>query len=84
VLHIISTADGNEVLLPYAYWMTLDDEKLNKQALQLVLAFGLSMIVIDRDRPRDPKASAHILGTPPISTGEPVAFVGRVMRGSPP
>jgi predicted deacylase len=55
--------DGNEALLPYAYWMTLDDEKLNEQAKQLVLAFGLSTVVIDKDRPRDPKASAYTSNT---------------------
>jgi predicted deacylase len=55
--------DGNEALLPYAYWMTLDDEKLNEKAKQLVLAFGLSTIVVDKDRPRDPKASAYTSNT---------------------
>jgi len=55
--------DGNEALLPYAYWMTLDDPKLNEQAKQLVLAFGLSTIVIDKDRPRDPRASAYTSNT---------------------
>ena len=55
--------DGNEALLPYAYWMTLDDERLNEQAKQLVLAFGFSTIVIDKDRPRDPKASAYTSNT---------------------
>jgi len=55
--------DGNEALLPYAYWMTLDDPKLNEQAKQLVLAFGLSTIVVDNDRPRDPRASAYTSNT---------------------
>ena len=55
--------DGNEALLPYAYWMTLDDPKLNEQAKQLVLAFGLSTIVVDKDRPRDPRASAYTSNT---------------------
>jgi predicted deacylase len=55
--------DGNEALLPYAYWMPLDDAKLNEQAKQLVLAFGLSTIVVDKDRPRDPKASSYTSNT---------------------
>ena len=55
--------DGNEALLPYAYWMPLDDEKLNEKAKQLVLAFGLSTIVIDKERPRDPKASSYTSNT---------------------
>jgi predicted deacylase len=55
--------DGNEALLPYAYWMPLEDPKLNERAKQLVLAFGLSTIVIDKERPRDPAVAAYTSNT---------------------
>ena len=73
--------DGNEALLPYAYWMTLDDEKLNEKAKQLVLAFGLSTIVIDNERPRDPRASAYTSNTA-MTRGKPAITIESGQLGS--
>ena len=73
--------DGNEALLPYAYWMTLDDEKLNEKAKQLVLAFGLSTIVIDNERPRDPSASAYTSNTA-MTRGKPAITIESGQLGS--
>ena len=73
--------DGNEALLPYAYWMTLDDEKLNEKAKQMVLAFGLSTIVIDNERPRDPKAAAYTSNTA-MTRGKPAITIESGLLGS--
>ncbi len=73
--------DGNEALLPYAYWMTLDDEKLNERAKQLVLAFGFPTIVIDKERPRDPRASAYTSNTA-MTRGKPAITVESGQLGS--
>jgi len=73
--------DGNEALLPYAYWMTLDDEKLNEKAKQMVLAFGLSTIVIDNERPRDPKASSYTSNTA-MTRGKPAITIESGLLGS--
>lgn len=73
--------DGNEALRPYAYWMTLDDEKLNERAKQLVLAFGLPIIIIDPDRPRDPNASAYTSNTA-MTRGKPAITIESGQLGS--
>jgi hypothetical protein len=51
--------DGNESLRPYSYWMPIGDEKVDNTAREMVLAFGLDHIVIDRTRPKDPKKSVY-------------------------
>ena len=51
--------DGNESLRPYSYWMPIGDEKVDNVAREMVLAFGLDHIVIDRTRPKDPKKSVY-------------------------
>ena len=51
--------DGNESLRPYSYWMLGGDEKIDAASKEMVLAFGLDHIVIDRTRPTDPKKSVY-------------------------
>ena len=66
--------DGNESLRPYSYWMPIGDEKVDNAAREMVLAFGLDHIVIDRTRPSDPKktlytsTTAMVRGKPAITT----------------
>ena len=69
------SGDGNELLRPYSYWNNLGlDERVDRVAREMALAFGLDHIVIDRDRPRDVKASAfcsntaHVRGKPAVTT----------------
>lgn len=69
------SGDGNESLRPYSYWSKLElDAAVDARARQMALAFGLDHIVVDRDRPRDPRASvfcsntAHVRGKPAITT----------------
>lgn len=66
--------DGNESLRPYSYWMPIGDEKVDGPAREMVLAFGLDHIVVDRTRPTDPKktlytsTTAMVRGKPAITT----------------
>ena len=66
--------DGNESLRPYSYWMPIGDEKVDAAAREMVLAFGLDHIVIDRTRPTDPartlytSTTAMVRGKPAITT----------------
>jgi predicted deacylase len=66
--------DGNESLRPYSYWSPVGDEKLDHASREMVLAFGLDHIVIDRERPQDPKrtlylsTTAEVRGKPAITT----------------
>ena len=69
------SGDGNEALRPYAYWNKLGvDDAVDNRARELALAFGLEHIVVDRSRPRDPRASqfcsntAHVRGKPAVTT----------------
>jgi predicted deacylase len=55
--------DGNEALRPYAYWMLSGDSALDRRSRELVVAFGLDHIVIDRDRPQDPAAAIYTSNT---------------------
>ncbi|HUP58796.1 MAG TPA: M14 family metallopeptidase [Thermoanaerobaculia bacterium] len=66
--------DGNESLRPYSYWMHGNDERVNAASREMALAFGLDHIVIDRNRPTDPKKSIYtsttaiVRGKPSITT----------------
>ena len=66
--------DGNESLRPYSYWMPIGDDKVDQAAKEMVLAFGLDHIVVDRSRPSDPKktlytsTTAMVRGKPAITT----------------
>jgi hypothetical protein len=66
--------DGNESLRPYSYWMPIGEEKVDNAAREMVLAYGLDHIVIDRSRPKDPaktlytSTTAMVRGKPAITT----------------
>lgn len=66
--------DGNESLRPYSYWMPIGNDKVDGPAREMVLAFGLDHVVIDRARPTDPKktlytsTTAMVRGKPAITT----------------
>ncbi len=65
--------DGNESLRPYSYWMPIGDEKVDNAAREMLLAFGLDHIIIDRERPKDPvktlytSTTAMVRGKPAIT-----------------
>jgi hypothetical protein len=69
------SGDGNEALRPYSYWNKLGiDDAVDQRARELAIAFGIDHIVIDRGRPRDPKATlfcsntAAVRGKPAVTT----------------
>ena len=62
--------DGNESLRPYSYWMLGGDEKIDQASRDMVLAFGLDHIVVDRERPKDPRKTLYT-STTAIVRGKP-------------
>ena len=55
--------DGNEALIPYCYWMLGDDKKLDKVTKDMVLAFGIKHIIIDKSRTKDVTESKYLGNT---------------------
>ena len=70
VLVDMHCGDGNEALIPYTYWMTSGDRAFDARSKDLALAFGLTHIIIDDTRGRDPKDSKY-LGNTAILRGKP-------------
>jgi predicted deacylase len=66
--------DGNESLRPYLYWITTGAPQVAEAGRQMALAFGMDHIVVDRDRPEDPKASVYLSNTA-ITRGKPALTV---------
>jgi predicted deacylase len=62
--------DGNESLRPYAYWQVSGNPAVDEASKQMVLAFGLDHVVMDRERPRDPARSSYTSNTA-ILRGKP-------------
>jgi predicted deacylase len=62
--------DGNESLRPFTYWIVGGDARVDAEARELALAYGLDHIVVDRGRPRDPAASVFTANTA-ITRGKP-------------
>jgi uncharacterized protein len=62
--------DGNESLRPYSYWQVTGDPKMDEASREMVLAFGLDHIVIDRDRPTDPERTLYTSNTA-VRRGKP-------------
>jgi predicted deacylase len=55
--------DGNESLRHYVYLPESGDSRLDQATREMVLAFGIDHIVIDRGRPTDPEASIYCSST---------------------
>ena len=66
--------DGNESLRPYSYWITTGGAAVADAGRQMALAFGLDHIVVDRERPTDPKASLYLSNTA-ITRGKPALTI---------
>ena len=71
----LHSGDANEALRPYSYWNHLGvDDRVDRVAREMALAFGLDHIVVDRGRPRDLAATlycsntAHARGKPAVTT----------------
>lgn len=70
----LHAGDANESLRPYSYWMTNGAPAVAEQSRQLALAFGFDHIVVDRNRPTDPKASVYLSNTA-ITRGKPAVTI---------
>ena len=73
--------DGNEALIPYCYWMVSGDDQLDRVSKEMVLAFGIKHIIIDKTRSQDITDSRY-LGNTAILFGKPAittesGFLGR-------
>ncbi len=55
--------DGNEALIPYAYWMIKGDQEIDKVSKEMLLAFGLKYIIIDKTRSKDISHSKYLGNT---------------------
>jgi predicted deacylase len=62
--------DGNEALIPYCYWMLSGDPKLDNITKEMVLAFGIKYIIIDKSRTKDITESKY-LGNTVVLHGKP-------------
>jgi predicted deacylase len=62
--------DGNEALIPYCYWMLSGDPKLDNVTKEMVLAFGIKYIIIDKSRTKDKRDSKY-LGNTVVLHGKP-------------
>lgn len=62
--------DGNEALIPYCYWMVSGKEKIDRISKEMVLAFGIKHIIIDRTRSKD-IANSKYLGNTAILLSKP-------------
>ncbi len=66
--------DGNESLRAYSYWDPLGNARVDEEAKKMAEVFGLRNIVIDRDRPRDPKDSRYCSNTA-MTLGKPAITI---------
>ena len=66
--------DGNESLRPYVYQTVTGNASLDAAMAELVLAFGIDHILVDRNRPTDPARSIYCSSTA-ITRGKPAMTV---------
>jgi predicted deacylase len=66
--------DGNESLRPYSYWITTGAAEVASTGRQMALAFGLDHIIVDRERPSDPRASIYLSNTA-VTRGKPALTI---------
>ncbi|MCJ7680450.1 MAG: M14 family metallopeptidase [Candidatus Aminicenantes bacterium] len=55
--------DANEALIPYCYWMLSGDKNLDAKTKEMVLAFGIKHIIIDKSRTKDIRDSKYLGNT---------------------
>ena len=70
----IHCGDGNESLRPYLYWITTGGAAVADAGKGMALAFGMDRMVVDRERPTDPKASIYLSNTA-ITRGKPALTI---------
>jgi len=70
----IHCGDGNESLRPYLYWITSGGRDVAEAGRRMALAFGMDHIIVDGERPADPKASLYLSNTA-ITRGKPALTI---------
>jgi predicted deacylase len=70
----VHCGDGNESLRPYSYWQVTGDPAMDEAGKQMVLAFGLDHVVVDRERPTDPSRTVYTSNTA-VRRGKPAITV---------
>ena len=66
--------DLDESLRPYSYWPVTGNDAIDSVTKQMVLAFGIDNIIIDKSRPKDPTASRYLDNTA-LTHGKPAIAV---------
>lgn len=66
--------DLDESLRPYSYWPMTGNDAVDSVTKQMVLAFGIDNIIIDKSRPKDPAASRYLDNTA-LTRGKPAIAV---------
>jgi predicted deacylase len=63
--HLIDLHGGDldENLRPYSYWTVTGNQVQDAASRAMAVAFGLSHIIVSRDRPKDPAASRYLENT---------------------
>jgi predicted deacylase len=72
--------DGNEALIPYTYWTNYGNSKIDTISKNMAEYFGINIIIDDKTRPKDPKASIY-LGNTAIVCGKPAITIESGMLG---
>ncbi|HXN63805.1 MAG TPA: succinylglutamate desuccinylase/aspartoacylase family protein [Candidatus Acidoferrales bacterium] len=62
--------DLDESLVPYTYWTTVGNERVDATSREMALAFGLNYIIIQSDFPRDPNAAKYLVSDA-LTRGKP-------------
>jgi predicted deacylase len=55
--------DLDESLVPYSYWTKVGEPRVDAATRAMALAFGLDMIIVESDWPKDPKNSRYLSNT---------------------
>jgi len=74
--------DGNESLRPYVYQSVTGEPGFDQRVAELVAHCAFDHIILDRDRPKDPAASAFCSNTA-ITRGKPAVTVEAGFLGVP-
>jgi hypothetical protein len=72
--------DGNEALIPYTYWTNYGNSNIDLISKNMAEYFGINIIIDDKTRPQDPKASVY-LGNTAIVRGKPSITIESGMLG---
>jgi predicted deacylase len=62
--------DLDESLVPYSYWTTVGNERVDAASREMALAFGLDYIILQSDFPRDPNAAKYLVSDA-LTRGKP-------------